>query len=38
MKYIAVRHDATAFEPSKKAHPPPGRIAAMRLYYTTQIK
>ena len=38
MKYIAVRHDLTAFEPSKKARSPPGRIAATRLYYTVQIK
>ena len=37
MKYIAVRHGLTAFEPSKKARSPPGRIGAMRLYYTTQI-
>jgi len=38
MKYIAARHNPTAFEPSKKARLPPGRIAATRLYYTTQIK
>ena len=31
MKYIAIRHDLTAFEPSKKARSPPGRIAATRL-------
>ena len=37
MKYIAVQHDLTAFEPSKKARPPLGRTAAMRLYYTVQM-
>ena len=38
MKYIAVRHNLTAFAPLKKARSPPGNIAATRLYYTTQIK
>ena len=38
MKYIAARHNPTAFDLSKKARPPPGRITATRLYYTTQIK
>ena len=38
MKYTTIRHNLTALDLSKKARPPPGGIATMRLYYTTQIK
>ncbi len=37
MKYIAARHNSTVVEPLKKARPPHGGIAAMKLYYTMQI-
>ena len=37
MKYIAARHNSTVVEPLKKARPPHGGIAAMKLYYTVQI-
>ena len=33
MKNIAVRHDLTTFEPSKKARPPPGDIPATGMNY-----
>lgn len=37
MKYIAIRHNLTALDLSKKARPPHGGIAAMELYYTMQV-
>ena len=37
MRYIAIRCNLTALDLSKKARPPPGGIAAMKLYYTMQV-
>jgi hypothetical protein len=37
MKHTTIRHNLTAFDLSKKARPPHGGIAAMKLYYTIQI-
>ena len=38
MKYTAIRHNLIALDLSKKAHPPPGGIAAMKLYYTCESR
>ncbi len=37
MEYTAIRHNLAVLDLSKKARPPPGGIAAMKLYYTMQI-
>ncbi|NCE66379.1 hypothetical protein D1159_17830 [Pseudoflavonifractor sp. 524-17] len=38
MKCTVIRHNLTALDLSKKARPPPGGTAAMKLYYTMQCK
>ena len=37
MKYTTIRRNLTALDLSKKARPPPGGIAAMKLYDTMQV-
>ncbi len=37
MKYIVIRHNLTILDLSKKARPPPGETAAIKLYYTMQV-
>ncbi len=34
MKHIAIQHNLTAFDLSKKSRPPPGTIATTSMYYT----
>jgi hypothetical protein len=37
MKHTTIRRNLIILNLSKKARSPPGRIAAMKLYYTMQI-
>ena len=37
MKYIAVRHNLTAFDLSKKARPLSGGTAALKMNYTLSL-
>ena len=37
MKHKAILHNLAVHDLSKKARPPHGGIAAMKLYYTMQI-
>lgn len=38
MKHILIRQNQTRLDPSKKARPPPGNIAAMSMNYTPTLK
>jgi len=38
MKHIPIRQNQTRLDPSKKARPPAGSIAAMNMNYTLTLK